>query len=51
MPRPPHERFSQRSFRQPPFPENEPTHGEIFDALMDLRERLERVEDKLRRTT
>ena len=30
--------------------ENEPTHGEIFDAIMDIRERLEKIETEIRRT-
>ena len=54
MPRPlPHER--------PPFhgphahprplhrPEDEATHAELFDALMDIRERLERIEENMQR--
>ncbi len=50
VPRAPHERFYSRGPRGPPVPpEEEPTHGEIFDAIMDLRERLERIESTLKR--
>ena len=51
VPRPlPHERFGPRHPRVPPLPpEEEPTHSEIFDAVMDIRERLERIERELQR--
>lgn len=42
-----HERYGRRGPPVPP--EEEPTHGEIFDAIMDLRERLERIEKELQR--
>lgn len=44
----PHEEHELRHPRGPP--RDEPTHGEIFDAIMDIRERLERIEAETRRT-
>lgn len=47
MPRPlPHER---RHLPRYPLPEEEPTHAEIFDAVMEIRERVEKIEEELRR--
>jgi len=32
-----------------PLPEEEATHGELLDAIIDIRDRLGRIEDDLRR--
>ena len=53
MPRPlPHERFAPHgphAHPRHPRPEEEATHGVLFDALMDIRERLERIEENMQR--
>ncbi len=46
----PHERHEIHA-RHPrhPCPEEEATHGELLDVMMDIKERLGRIEDDLRR--
>ena len=44
-PIPPHERHGPRH----PAPEFEPTHQELMDAVLDIRERLDKMERNLER--
>ena len=48
-PRPPHERGFPPHAPHPRHRHEEPTHTELFDALMDLRDRLDRIEQNLQR--
>lgn len=45
---PGHKRFMHHP-PLPPRPEEEATHGELLDVLMELREKVDRIDEALRR--